>query len=832
MRCALLALLLVAGCQSRRTGEADAVWQAARADLRLGHIKESRQQVEGWLSREQTRAAPSEVAKFRLLRDEILCLQGEAEGALQHAAEPLPPDPGASDRVMADLEVRRQLVQGLALYRLRRYDDALPVLERAGLAAEKTQAPSLGLEARALQGAVLARLARYDEAERVLVAALAMADAAGDSYQQSICLNNLSFCALKRLRYDQALAYNLRALPVAERAGAQRNLAAIHGNLGLCYAQLGDFDAALEHRTQALALSEKTQDTPGMIASLGELGNLRFLEEKYAESAESYRKAYDIAAQKENADEAGLWSGNLAAAAIARKDWREAKEWNCRSEQWRRRSRKSNFGTLKLNEASIAMGEGDDARAESIFRALLSDANAGPNIAWEARAGLASVMAQRKRYGEANVQFDAALRLIEKASAELLQREESRMKFLGRLIRFYQDYVDSLVSQGKPIRALEVAESSRARILSERLRQKSAKPVSQDAQSYQRLARQADEVLLSYWLAPTRSFVWIVKGDGIQIETLPPSAEIAKAASDYLGLIHDALGDPLATGSAVAQRLANAVLGPVFQKISSGARVIVVPDGALHQLNLETVLSAGPTPHYWIEDVRMGVAPSLDVLERGNPSDLARSLLLIGAPDSSDAAFPKLPFAESELRSVAARFPAATKQVRTGAQATPAAYRDSSPVQFSVIHFAAHAQANAQNPLESAIVLTGPPGQGRLYAQDVQALPLRAGLVTISSCRSAGARAFSGEGLVGFAWAFLSAGAESVLAGLWDVNDQSTEKLMESFYQGVAAGRAPADALRDAKLAFVHSSGSSRKPYYWGPFQLYSRVVRVAPGAR
>jgi CHAT domain-containing protein len=114
---------------------------------------------------------------------------------------------------------------------------------------------------------------------------------------------------------------------------------------------------------------------------------------------------------------------------------------------------------------------------------------------------------------------------------------------------------------------------------------------------------------------------------------------------------------------------------------------------------------------------------------------------------------------------------------------------------------------------------------GKLYARDVMDLPLHADLVTVSACRGAGQRAYSGEGLVGFAWAFLHAGARHVIAGLWDVNDQSTAGLMNSLYRELAAGKRPADALRTAKLAMIESKGNLKKPYYWAPFQLYT----VAP---
>jgi CHAT domain-containing protein len=99
--------------------------------------------------------------------------------------------------------------------------------------------------------------------------------------------------------------------------------------------------------------------------------------------------------------------------------------------------------------------------------------------------------------------------------------------------------------------------------------------------------------------------------------------------------------------------------------------------------------------------------------------------------------------------------------------------------------------------------------------------PLRAELVTISACRGAGARVYSGEGLVGFTWAFLQAGAKNVIAGLWDVSDNSTAQMMDRLYEGIDAGKSPAKALHEAKLSMVRSNSNYRKPYYWGAFQVY-----------
>jgi CHAT domain-containing protein len=157
-------------------------------------------------------------------------------------------------------------------------------------------------------------------------------------------------------------------------------------------------------------------------------------------------------------------------------------------------------------------------------------------------------------------------------------------------------------------------------------------------------------------------------------------------------------------------------------------------------------------------------------------------------------------------------------------RASPAAYRSAAPERFTFVHFTAHAAANLESPLDSAVILAGPDDRYKLYARDVAEMPLRAELVTVSACRSAGERAYSGEGLVGFAWAFLHAGASRVIAGLWDVDDRSTAELMDRLYARIAAGDTAAHALRDAKLSLLARGGNYSKPYYWGPFQLFTVV--------
>ena len=89
--------------------------------------------------------------------------------------------------------------------------------------------------------------------------------------------------------------------------------------------------------------------------------------------------------------------------------------------------------------------------------------------------------------------------MVERTRADL-SRTEFKLPFLTRLIRLYQQYVDTLVEQREFDRALAVADSSRAQVLAERSGSAPARRLQPEA--FRALSRQTGSVLLSYWLGP------------------------------------------------------------------------------------------------------------------------------------------------------------------------------------------------------------------------------------------------------------------------------------------------------------------------------------------
>ncbi len=82
------------------------------------------------------------------------------------------------------------------------------------------------------------------------------------------------------------------------------------------------------------------------------------------------------------------------------------------------------------------------------------------------------------------------------------------------------------------------------------------------------------------------------------------------------------------------------------------------------------------------------------------------NVLLIGNSLSPRPEFPSLPYSGNELHSIADRFPVSKRAVYEGKEAVPSVYEKARPENYSWIHFAAHAVASKESPLESAIILS------------------------------------------------------------------------------------------------------------------------------
>ena len=678
-----------------------------------------------------------------------------------------------------------------------------------------------------LEGGLLIRLGQMDGAEQLLKRALGAAERQNDPYQQASALLNLSYAKKKRYRYDEAVEYGLRTVRIADPYGFRRLAAIEYMNLASFYRLLGDFDHAVQNDGKAVDLLAAIGDRGNLLIALGESGLLHMTLGQFDKAIAQYEHAFSLSRETgRNSDAAARNAVNLALTFIELHQWDKAEQWNDQA-----RSIPTPDGSSgpyeTLNSARIAQGRKQTDTAVRLYRQLIENPKLNAEILRDSHVYLAEIYADQKKTDQADRELRAALNIIDKTRSELL-RPEFQITFLSSLIAAHQYYVDLLTGRNDDTSALRTIESSRARVLTERLGRDVPRPQAIDIPHLTQLAKDTNTAIISFWIAPGRSYAWLIDRTGVRRFTLPPVAEIESLVTKYRDVVEHPLKDPIASGDPTGPKLWSALLSDIAPRIPKGSRVVVIPDGPLHRLNLETLPVPTPRPHYWIEDVELSIAPSLAIAasKLGPVEKRGPSLLLIGAPDYTGTAYKPLQNAGAEIRHIQTRFPGITQAVYTGRAASPDAYRSSQPARFSLIHFAAHADASNESPLESAVILSRHGDAYKLYARDVIDQPIEADLVTISGCRSAGVRAYAGEGLIGFAWAFLQAGARAVVAGLWDVSDISTEPLMNEFYAAIASGQPPATAMRQAKLGLLEHQAAYSKPYYWAPFQVYVRSIR------
>ena len=824
----LLLVLALGACAKRSAFNPDQQYAQIRLLEERGDLQSADELAGRAAARFQSQPGSDDYWRFRLLQAEARLLRVHPdEAAAILAGSPEPTGSETANRLLFD--------RGWLAYERDDYGASSALLDRALAGAEANGLSELAVEIRLRRGAARSRHGDASGSQADFARALEQARQLRDHYWEAVARANIATAQMNRGEYDEAIAGYERVLELSRPLQSKSFDSRFFNNLGYCYLQLGQPERAAPLFDRGQQLARETGVSLDLHYSLGRMGDWYASQGQPAAALPYYQHALDIARQAHNSLWAGRWLYHMSAAALDLGDEARAADWNRQAESFGQNA-DDPLERLwpAINHARIAAATGNPKLAEMRYRSVIAGASRLPNpsapeLILEARGRLASLFAAERQNAEADSEFRQAMALAD-ASNALLVRDDSRMSYFATLLHIYQDYVDFLMSEHRDLRALEIAESSRARVLAARIGAGtgvgaavgSGPKRAPSPPDYRQLSRRTQHTLLSYWLGSRRSFLWVVTPDRVSTFTLPPQEKIESLAKAYASAI-DNLHDPLNENDASGRELFRVLLAPAAALVPRGSRVAMVPDGVLYTLNFETLPSPGPPPHYWIDDVLLTLVPSLDLAASlpANRSPDVGSALAIGDPAPPNSGiFPRLPYAAAELGAIQHAFPGAT--VRSGAAAAPDAYLDAKPERFSLIHFAAHADANSAQPLDSAIILSANGDRYKLYARDVVGVPIRANLVTLSACRSAGSRTYGGEGLVGFAWAFLEAGARRVVGGLWEVDDRSTSELMTEFYAGLARGSKPSEALRQAKLTLRASRAIYGKPYYWGPFELIS----------
>jgi CHAT domain-containing protein len=267
-------------------------------------------------------------------------------------------------------------------------------------------------------------------------------------------------------------------------------------------------------------------------------------------------------------------------------------------------------------------------------------------------------------------------------------------------------------------------------------------------------------------------------------------------------------------------------------------QIAVVADAALANIPFESLLVSQISPNtpcsfaemrYWVDSLGFSYLYScrwLGWFGQNQPASAQSPLKILGLA-------PNYPIQNPPLDSLRQRFKplaGARKEIERlrkaydGLYLLDAAATETNLKQkastYGIIHFAGHALADMQNPLDSRLVLahtsetSGEDGYLHLY--ELSPLSLSARLVILSGCETGAGKHESGEGALSLAKGFAYAGVPSLLANLWEVPDHATHLIVGDFYEGLKKGLPKDVALQQAKQNFLRETSLQQThPYYW-----------------
>lgn len=739
------------------------------------------------------------------------------------ALEPLEPEPPSN--VPAEIFWRRRIAQALSFCQLGKSQQTEESFVRA--AALHAEPGALNYA----RGRCARSQGHWKEADNYLRLVTAQ-DSNPDPFLKAYALATMAALAGRDHRYDEELDLEKESLVIFRTLHALPLEELVLGNLGDLYLKFADFKDALENAEAGEKIASESKD-PSQLKFLVIIGVARSIEGQSGLAEQSYNHALAIATKLANTGAVALCLHYLTALKLDNQ-LDIAEKYHL--EEWNLGPKGSNLADWQLDEARIAAKHGNHAQAIVELRRLLEQLETADaqNHTFSyllirfIQSQLALNYTAQGNADEADKYFQESIATID-AAARSIKHQELRTSLRDN-IPVYDGYVAFLIAQKQYAKALHVAQQGRARtLLLDEEKPNAKKPVAADAKIWlsklQHYLAHDKSVLLSYFETADECYLWTVTANQLRLSPLGiKQPDLDNLIDSYQQEIQQHL--PLADSPA-AKKLYQILVQPGSDLAPKGSHVIVVADSKSYSINFETLVPSQGTDHYWIEDVELENARSIDLLLAPHPKRVpAKGLLLIGAPTQADPHFVELPHAKDEMASVEKHFPSGKITRFAGADATPDSYLKNSPGMYKFIHMATHGTPNAIDPLRSAIILSaGKDGNFKLLARDIidDKVRLNAELVTISACEGVGTQLQSLEGLLGLEWAFMRAGAHQVIAAVWDQDDAVTPALMDDFYDQLAQGKSAIDALHHAKLSILHAGGFHAAPYYWASLQLYTR---------
>jgi len=711
---------------------------------------------------------------------------------------------------------------------------------------------------------------------------------APDSLDVAASLGNLGVITKGRGDLEGASEFFTRSLRVREQvAPGSLEVANSLGNLGVIAKEQGDLDRAQDLQTRALAIEEEL--APGSLEVASTLNNLGAIALEKGEIDQAQRLLTRALRMKQRLAPGDLTTANslyyLAKVMSAMGELNAASSYYSQALETLERQIKTLGGSYRTQAKFRAQQRilYQEAMTHHLARDRVADAF---NVLERFRGRTFLTM-----LAERDIAFGLDLpKDLDRERRRLAVRHDETLNRLAKLSEAEApEKVEALY------RELEEIDRKRGEIEEEVRRSSPRLAALQNPEPL--TSREARAVLdvgtlvVSFMVGEKSTVIFALSPKGaLEVRRAPVGEELLREQVKVLTrrIAEMVPATPLGKARAhafraVSRELFDRLLGPFEDRIERSERLLLLLDGPLHALPFGALLHRSDEgEQYLAQWKRFHIALSLtayaelkkdrpraEKIERGSfqiaafgdPSygedvtlsdskeedsadqDFASAQIaaLRAVPElrGNDFKWPSLPYTRREVEGIAELFSRERARIFLGPSALEETVKNLDS-EVDILHLATHASTNDRIPLNSYVALTIPEDleegrdNGLLQAWEIlEQVRLEASLVVLSGCRTGTGQELRGEGLVGLTRAFQYAGARSVIASLWMIDDQSTAELMVRLYRHLGRGLDPDEALRAAQselakgpIEVVDVDGSTKRidfsaPYFWAGFQLY-----------
>jgi CHAT domain-containing protein/tetratricopeptide (TPR) repeat protein len=671
--------------------------------------------------------------------------------------------------------------------------------------------------------------------------ALTLARAVKHKSREATALINIASVYDSFNQHEQALKANKDAVDAFRAVEDPRGEATALTNLGILYNKLGRHREALDYLTQALDRHRATEDRRGQAHALQGIGNIHRDANDLAKALDAYTESLALMTAIEDHVGEATVCNNLGFTYDLQGNYQKASEYCLRGLALTRSTGdRRGEATLLGNLGFLREKHGDLKDAEALyeqaieicehirtaarideFKTALADQSAelySRTILLKIKSGKAAEAFELSEKARARTLLDqlngARIDMRKSADRELIEQEQAWRFELASLEKKLREEM----SRGCAPEACEPLE--------ERLKQgrqayddlvvrlKASNPEYAELQGYspislgeiQRLL-EPDVTLLSYYVTPGKTLIFVVTRDSLNVVEVPAGEEELRNAVNWFRSFASLRDPELAS----LKKLYGWLIEPIRKYLKS-PMICVIPHSILHQLPFAAMYNG---KSYFGEQHTIYYLPAASLLPSIARKKRPAGKRLLAIAQAKAVGLPSLHYVDLEAETLARLYNG--KALLTG-QALKAEFLRFAG-DYDILHMASHAELNTRSPLFSRFLLTPDQnGNEGLEVREIYDLNLsHTSLVVLSACETQLGAQSKGDDIIGLNRAFLYAGASSVIASLWTVDDQATGRLMRSFYTHLKRGLGKAEALQ---VAQSETRRLYPNPYYWAAFVL------------